>query len=131
MKRIVCLILPLLILCCCTKHENEFDELGTIDSLFLSYRYSSDKIETKVMVTDSAILNIVSKGLKNTVRYEHDDFVKVPGCCGYVTLFSKGDSIKYYMRGNLLTQDESCLYLWPNLTDFLDSLALKSDSILN
>ena len=46
-----------------------------------------------------------------------------------ITLFSKGDSIKYHMRGNLLTQDESCLYLWPNLTDMLDSLVFKSDSI--
>ena len=129
MKRILYFILPLLILCCCVKHENEFDELGTIDSLFLNY--SSDKKEAKimVMVKDSAILNAISNGLKHTVRYEHDDFVKVPACCGYITLFSKGDSIKYHMRGNLLTHDESYLYLWPNLTDILDSLVLKSDSI--
>ena len=119
----------MLILCCCTQHENEFDELGTIDSLFLNYR--SDKKEAKimVMVKDSVILNIVSNGLKHTVRYEHDDFVKAPACCGDITLFSKGDSIKYHMRGNLLTHDESYLYLWPNLTDILDSLVLKSDSI--
>ena len=129
MKRILYFISPLLILCCCAKHENEFDELGTIDSLFLRYYSDKKKTEIMVMVKDSAILNIVNKGLKNTVRYEHDDFVKVPGCCGNITLFSKGDSIKYHMRGNLLTQDESCLYLWPNLTDMLDSLVLKSDSI--
>lgn len=137
MKRILYFILPLLILCCCTKREkelqeNELDKLGTIDSVSC-YNYEANfnaMIKANVMVTDSVILNIISNGIKNTVGHKATYFIKVPPCYGTITFFSKGDTIKYTILGNLLTHDENYYYVCPiNFADVLDSLVFKNDSI--
>lgn len=131
MKRILYFILPLLILCCCAQHEkesqeNELDKLSTIDSVSC---YNTEKDE-EIIVNDSAVLRIVSNGIKNTVVHKREYYLKVPPYYGTITFYANGEMFKYKIRGDLLTQNEEFYYeCSTNLQTLMDSLVFKSDSI--
>ena len=131
MKRILYFILPLLTLCCCAKHEkelpkNELDKLGTIDSVSC---YNTEKDE-EIIVNDSAVLRIVSNGIKNTVVHKREYYLKVPPYYGTITFYANGEMFKYKILGDLLTQNGDFYYeCSTNFQTLMDSLVFKSESI--
>ena len=134
MKRIIYFLLLSFTLCSCNidyKKIYEVDnDLAELDLTNYSLScYNRERMEV-VIINDSFVRDAINNGMKNSVAYRRDYFIKVPAYYGSLTFFTKDDTIKYDIRGRLLTRNKEIYYACDvNFHELLDSLVFNRDSI--
>ena len=134
MKRIIYFLLLSFTLCSCNIYDKKIyevdNDLTELDLTNYSlYCYNEERKEG-VIINDPFVRDAINNGMKNSVAYRRDYFIKVPAYYGSFTFFTKGDTVKYNIQGNLLTRNKEVYYACDvNFQELLDSLVFKRDSI--
>ena len=133
MKRIIYFLLLSFTLCSCNIYDKKIyevdNDLTELDLTNYSLSCYNEERKEEVII-DPFVRDAINNGMKNSVAYRRYYFIKVPAYYGSFTFFTKGDTIKYDILGDLLTRNKEVYYACDvNFQELLDSLVFNRDSI--